>query len=330
MRWNLPERLRTAAGHAIEAGLGYLDTVVDSNGAWPSVCHRSHDLTGAATVEHSVFVAASGVLILEACDSRRAARIRTRTRDFILSRIERPGVWRYMPLPDRDGDAAEVSPYPPLAADLDSTSLCSLALEPQRHPWLFLGRNVKAILSNRDGEGRFLTWIASRGPLGRPNDADTVVNANVVACLGDRAETRAAQRWLETLIEEKRESGASIWYDDPLDVYYCLGRAMVVAAPAFEKLRPTLADRIPGADDLGDALRAAQALSALDMLGAAAPVSRARRYLEQLLDTQHPHGGWPACLVWRGPRGLPFTNSSAALTTAYCIEALTRLTRAGQ
>ena len=54
----------------------------------------------------------------------------------------------------------------------------------------------------RDGSGRFPTWMAQPGAASWfRNDFDAVVNANVLAYLGDRPETRGAQRWVEALIE---------------------------------------------------------------------------------------------------------------------------------
>ena len=106
--------------------------------------------------------------------------------------------------------------YRHLPQDLDSTALCSLVIED--HPWILLKRNWPRILENRDERGRFTTWVlagdepdvVSRFRL----EADPVVNANVIAYLGDCPETRDAQRWLETLITEGRVGDSSKWYPD--------------------------------------------------------------------------------------------------------------------
>ena len=307
---DLPEPLRSATEAAVVEGLGFLQAGVGADGAW--LCEH-HQLARPAEIMPSVFVAASGVLALEVCDDPRVERIVSSSRDFVVSRIESPGVWRFAP---------------PYALDLDDTAVCSLAIGPHSHPWMFLGRNIRRILSFRDDDGRFLTWMSSLGPFGRPNDADPVVNANVVAYLGDRVETRAAQQWIERLVGENREDKSSIWYGSPMDLYYCVSRASRVAAPAFEGLRATLAKRIPGTR-IDDTLRAAQALSSLDMLEEVAQAGFARQCAERLIDMQHRNGGWEACEFSRGPRGVGAAFRSEVLTTAYCIEALTRLIRAG-
>ena len=302
----IPDPLRSAARSAIGAGLAHLETAVDANGIWP--CEQ-HDRTGFSGTPSPPFLAASGVLALEVCNDPQVEEIVARSRSFILSHIESPGLWR----------------WPPFGFDLDSTAVCTLALGAHRHAWLFLGRNVGPILSCRDGNGRFLTWTSPLGPFGMPNDADPVVNANIVAWLGDRAETRAAQRWIEAVVTGKQEAGSSIWYDWPTDIYYCVSRAASVAAPAFQGLLPTLPRRILNAE-LDDTLRVAQALSSLLRLRGFEHAGFLRRCAERLIDMQYASGGWPACEFTRAPKGV-CTYWSAALTTACCIEALTRLTR---
>ncbi len=301
------EQLRSVAESAVTKALDFLQATVEPTGAWP--CERH----GFGPVEDRTppFLAAAGALALEACGDDRAGNILSRTRGFVVSRIESPGLWR----------------WPPHEFDLDSTSVCSLAAGPNRHPWLFLGRNVSRILSNRDDGGRFLTWMSPRGPLGMPNDADPVVNANVVAYLGDREETRATQRWIERLVTDNRESGSSTWYRSPMDIYYCVSRATRVADHAFKGLRRILANRIPGARP-DSALGIAQALSSLDMLGETVHADFAYRCAVRLIDTQQSDGGWSSCEVCRAP-GSACTYWSQTLTTAYCIEALARYSASG-
>lgn len=301
------EQLRSAAEFAVTKGLDFLQAAVETNGAWP--CER-HGF-GPAEDRTPPFLAAAGALALEVCDDYRAGNILSRTRGFVVSRIEVPGLWR----------------WPPHDLDLDSTSVCSLATGPQRHPWLFLGRNVSHILSNRGDDGRFLTWMSPRGPLGMPNDADPVVNANIVAYLGDREETRATQRWIERLVTDNRESGSSTWYGSPMDIYYCVSRATRVAACAFKGLKQILANRIPGARS-DNALSIAQALSSLDRLGETLHSDFAYQCAVRLIDMQQSNGGWPACEVCRAPGGV-CTYWSPTLTTAYCIEALARYNASG-
>ena len=234
--------------------------------------------------------------------------------------MEYPGLWRY---------------YRHLPQDLDSTALCSLVLG--THPWVFLGRNVPQILKNRNEDGCFLTWVLADG---EPDvvapfriEADPVVNANVIAYLGDRPETGQAQRWLEGLIAEDRLEGSSKWYPDTVAIYYAVARALVRARPALERLRPMLADRILGLRDgdgaFGNVLQTAQAVSALYDIGSLERTD-AGRQAERLVSAQHEDGSWPELLAFGDQEvkwGLAgqIGHGSEAVTSAFCIEALGRL-----
>lgn len=324
--------LREAMAQAVESGLRFLDGVIGADGAWPAV--GIYDRGRTVVPEWTPFAAAAGILALEACGASRAAALRSRSCAFLHSRIEYPGVWRY---------------YPRLAPDLDDTALCSVAAG--SHLWLLMGQNVGPILSCRDDEGRFRTWIvpgderlkpyhateSARMAFGDesdppPNLVDSVVNANVLAYLGDRPETRAAQGWLASLVEEGREAGTSPYYLSTLDLYVAMARASRLAPPVFARLRAALAARIVGllasGGETGDAYRTAQAVTALVQLEATGEEEVLRRALEGLLDAQHASGGWPDCLIWKCRPGIEGEFASEALTTACCIGAMVRAMRA--
>lgn len=231
--------------------------------------------------------------------------------------MDYPGLWRY---------------YRHLPQDLDSSTLCSMVIE--SHPWIALGSNVPRILANRDEKGRFMTWVLEED---QPNvvssyrlEADPVVNANVIAYLGDHPETREAQQWLETLITEDSLATSSKWYPDIVTICYATTRAMIKTEPALDQLRPLLAERILGLRDekgeFGNILKTAQAVSALYNIGSL-DKSDAARHIESFLSSQHEDGSWPELLafgdhlLWWGGIG----HGSETVTTAFCIEALERL-----
>ena len=184
-----------------------------------------------------------------------------------------------------------------------------------------------------------MTWVLDED---EPNvvapfriEADPVVNANVIAYLGDCPATKDAQRWLAALIQEDRLDGTSKWYPDTVAIHYAITRAMVRAAGALEELRPLLADRILDLrgeqGDFGNILQTAQAVSALDIVGGLDRLDP-KRPLERLLGTQRDDGSWPELLAFGdqslkwGPFG-QIGHGSEAITTAFCIEALERLAR---
>lgn len=242
------------------------------------------------------------------------------TKKYLIDTIEYPGFWRY---------------YSHLPQDLDSTALCSLVIG--NHPWILLGRNVRRILDNRDEEGRFSTWVLEED---EPDvvskfrlESDPVVNANVIAYLGDRPETKDAQQWLETLIAEGGLEGSSKWYPDTAAIYYAIARAVIHVQPALDRLRPMLADRILGLSDksggFGNVLQTAQAVSALGSLGSLESIDP-KHHVERFMDSQRDDGSWPEFLAF-GDQFLKWGavgrigHGSEAVTSAFCIEALEHL-----
>ena len=314
------EDLATAGRDSIRRGLEFLETAIDENGAWHCIRFNIADPDIPRHFERPPFVSAFCVLALESCEEAQARSICTATKTHLANTIEYPGLWRY---------------YRHLPQDLDSTALCSLVLG--THPWILLGRNVLPMLANRDEEGRFMTWVLAED---EPNvvatfriEADPVVNANVIAYLGDHPETEAAQRWLEALIAEGKLEGSSKWYPDTVSIYYATTRAMRRGQPALDRLSPILVDRILGLRDeqgqFGNVLQTAQAISALYNIGGLEHMNAARE-VEMFISAQHEDGGWPELLAF-GDQSLKWGvfgqigHGSEALTTAFCIEALERL-----
>lgn len=319
-RRDTSEALAEAARDSIRRGLVFLESDMDENGAWRCVRFNLARPDIPRHFEKPPFVSALCVLALESCGEARAKAICDATRNYLVDTIECPGFWRY---------------YRHLPQDLDSTALCSLVIG--SHPWIFLGRNVPRMLSNRDEEGRFLTWIleedepdvASRFRI----EADPVVNANVIAHLGDHRETRDAQRWLEALIGEGMVEGTSKWYPDTVTTYYAASRAMVRGRPALHNLHLTLGGRIldlfEERGEAGDILQTSQAVSALYNVGMLERID-AGQLMERFLDSQHEDGSWPELLAF-GDQTLRWGilgqigHGSEAITSAFCIEAMSRI-----
>ncbi len=297
---------------AIARGLRFLEHAVDANGGWPVRRCANRELDGPGSCEYPPFVAGLGLLALHGCDDPAAERLRRRTRAFLHACIRYPGVWGY---------------WPRLPPDLDDTAICSLAAGP--HLWLLLGRNVALLVSFRDHAGRFRTWMAGPERVSAAlNPVDSVVNANVVAYLGDRPETRAAQQWLETLVADSGEQDLSLrYYPFPIDLYVALARARSLAPPVFARLRAALAARVLSCRQpdggFGDIMRTAQALTALHRLRADTRMEVVRTAVGRLLAAQRADGGWPECLAWLGQPGTNLGFGSEAFTTACCVEALT-------
>ena len=314
------ETVAEAARESIRRGLAFLTSTIDENGAWHCIRFNIARPEVPRHFERPAFISAFCTLALGSCGEPEARTIRSRARAYLIDTMEYPGFWRY---------------YRHLPQDLDSTALCSLLLG--SHPWILLGRNVPRILANRDEEGRFLTWVRAED---EPEvvtpfriEADPVVNANVIAYLGDHPQTRDAKVWLEALVTRGSLDGSSKWYPDTVAIYYAITRAMVRARPALDQLRPVLGDRILSLRDangeFGNILQTAQAVSALYNVGNLDRIDP-RREVERLLSWQHQDGSWPELLAF-GDQSLQWGvvgqmgHGSESVTTAFCIEALGRL-----
>ena len=319
------DALAAAGRESIRKGLTFLESAIDETGAWRCIRFNVGDPDIPRHFERPPFVSALCILALESSGEALAQAICATTRAYLCDTIEYPGLWRY---------------YLHLPQDLDSTSLCSLAIG--GHPWIALGRNIPRMLANRDEEGRFMTWVLADG---EPDvvsrfriEADPVVNANVIACVGDHPATRNAQRWLENLIVEGRLEGSSKWYPDLVSIYYAVTRAMKLARPAMERLRPMVADRILDLRDengeFGNVLQTAQAVSALHNIGSLDRIDTMHS-IEELMGSQHEDGSWPELLAF-GDQTLKWGvfgqigHGAEAVTSAFCIEALERLVEAAR
>ena len=315
-----PEAFAKAGRDCIRRALEFLETTIDENGAWHCIRFNVADANIPRHYERPAFISGFCALALERCKEPRAKSICARTRKYIVNTMEYPGLWRY---------------YRHLPQDLDSTTLCSLVIG--THPWILLGRNLQTILSNRDEKGRFMTWLFAKD---EPDvvssfriEADPVVNANVIAYLGDRPETQSAKDWLETLVSEDKLADSSKWYPDEVSIYYAITRAMIRARPALAELSPMIAERVRGLSDengsFGNVLQAAQAVSALHDIGSLDTV-QARHLFEVFRGTQCEDGSWPELLAF-GDQHLKWgavgqiAHGSESVTTAFCVEAMERL-----
>ena len=184
-----------------------------------------------------------------------------------------------------------------------------------------------------------MTWVLAED---EPNvvssfriEADPVVNANIIAFLGNHPETKAAQRWLEDLISDRGLEGSSKWYPDTIAIYYAITRAMIRTQASLDRLRPILADCILGLSDgnggFGNILKTALAVSALHNIGSLDRID-AKRQVERFISSQREDGSWPELLAF-GDQELKWGlvgqigHGSEAVTSAFCIEALERLVK---
>ena len=314
------QSLVAAGREGVERGLEFIESQLDENGAWHCIRFNTANADVPRHYERPAFISAFCMLAIRCSTHERAKRICARTKRYLTQTIEFPGLWRY---------------YRHLPTDLDSSTLCSLALD--THPWVAFRRNEAAMLANRDENGCFTTWVLAddEPPVVAPFriEADPVVNANVIAYLGDCPETQDAQAWLAQSIVDGTVAGASKWYPDVVSAYYALSRAMLRSAPLFTNLRSTLVTKVLDLRDangeFADVLQAAQAVSSLYNIESLKYLDTLQQ-LGSILDQQRDDGSWPELLAF-GDQAASFGtigqigHGSESVTTAFCIEALERL-----
>lgn len=257
-----------------------------------------------------------------------AATVRQRALDFLEAQMDSRGLWRHWPT--RHPHHHVIPP------DVDDTSCASAVIQTagRRAP-----DNRHRLLSNRAASGLFRTWIITRTELRHPVvlfgfftqtsasvfDVDAVVNANALHYLGPGPHALPVVKHLAGVLRDGRESQCDKWYDNPFVVWYFFSRALHIVAP---DLKPVLVARLTARHPT-TALEAALAACAAGYWGV--PLA-----LEGILSTQLDGGGWPAGALYHGGRARHRDGSLTAphpdtphwgseeLTTAFCIEALSR------
>jgi len=299
---------RTLIYNSIRQGLAFLKSRQTPRGEIP-VYYSDNRTMQKQKPDSSVFGTIQMIHALSFLSDLKAKWIRDQASKFVLSRMENPGIWRYWP--DKS-----------IAPDLDDT-VCASTLLMDHHPLLLFRCNVPLILSNRDEQGLFKTWI-----LEGDNDIDSVVNANVVWFLGNNKHTKTTVRWVEEVIRFGQEVGSYWYYEDPFALYYAVSRVIHSWMDTWQNLMPVIRDRIINRYQSGDCaispLLNAQALCTLCNIGDAThPL--ATRIVHYLLSDQRKDGSWVACAAWNGPKApAPRTVwwGSGEYTTGICIEAI--------
>jgi hypothetical protein len=238
------------------------------------------------------------------------------------------------------------------APDLDDTAYISGVL---RDHGIAVPDNRAVLLANRDRRGLFYTWFVARWPpprsarlwgiaarrarhplLGRalwattpafPSDVDGIVNANVLAYLGEGPWAAPVVERLVAVFRAGGEGCCDSWYRGPFTFYYAVTRTRL---RGFDAIADELCARVraAAADDgrIGRGpLDTALAVCALGNLEAEPELRE--RACAWLSSSQADDGSWPPEPFYHaGPRLDPPRPhwGSRELTTGFCAEALAR------
>jgi len=303
----------TATSSSVAAAVGFL---ARAQQPWGEVCARRYNnprLIGTGLFDSSPFATTFVLYALGAVTHPGAEPVRAAALSFLHSELEPPGLWRYWT--SRQGVAID--------PDLDDTACAAFALWGAQHgadpP------NLRIILENRHPCGLFKTWLRHHDA---HNDIDCAVNANVLLLLGEREETIPARdRVIQTILDGGEES-ACWYYPDRLALYYLISRAFRHGVQGFSACRDAILRQTirniqdPSCTALGLAMGICILCNFEHRSEDAVPDA-----LEHLLAAQSADGSWPRAALYTGPEP-PSSHlvwwGSEELTTAFCVEAITR------
>ena len=295
---------------AIRRGVGFLREQQLANGEFRS-CHSPAGTRDGYWAAHpSPFVTTLVVDSLGSLPDAGLEAMRSRALGYLRSQQMSDGLCRYM-----DG----------LDPDADTTSCVAFALESTGDPARPIARD--RLLANRNPRGLFYTWF--RVAKAR-NDVDSAVNANVLLHLGENDETRVVCDYLVGLVNRDEESHSYWYYDDDLALYYFMSRAFRNGARSLSGATESIASKID-ARTVDSSLWAALAIATLANFESVTPATAAP-FIDRILSDQGSDGSWPVAAFMRnaGPglmlrRPAMSYSGSEELTTAFCIEALSRM-----
>jgi hypothetical protein len=294
---------------AVRRGLRFLQDNQLPYGEFRTYASPSPDLD-VTYFDSSVFVSTFVVYSIMDIDCPWVTTMIDRAISFLAREMKGSGMFEYY----ASRNVRSIGP------DLDDTACASVALQ-GIHPHVADG-NIGRFLANRDEAGRFYTWV---GGAKVENDVDSVVNANVVLYLGDRDETEGACRYLVDTIESNREGDSYRYYLEDTTLYYAVSRAFARGASSLGGARTAIIESVlrRGRDDgsFGNELATACAVCALANFEYSG-ITRLRSAARYLEGQQGVDGSWRRVAMHCQP-GTYY--GSEELTTALCLEALTRV-----
>lgn len=331
---------------AIDRGLESLGGRQAIDGSFTTLAGPDEDLERSGRPDPTPFTTAIVVTALQLVPDEQAAAIVQRAVRSLEAERLAIGVWKFW---TRSHPGASFIP-----PDTDDTACCVRAI---RHGSPDSAYGESLVLGNRSATGLFYTWILPHyRHLGMPstwaslawivsspfklrrwfrsgsapprwNDKDLVVNVNVLAVLGDRAETRAAAKWITDVVRDGRESISDRWYQSDLAAWHAILRCVEGGVESLDAARPYIVARLSDACGPESAKRMTplDAARAASVLCAWAPTARCvERVVVRVLENQRADGSWPTCAQYFDDYSRKRVWGSSEATTALCIEALAR------
>lgn len=304
--------------NAVQRGVNFLEQEQPTDGSFLSYSAPNTNSFAQAKAYRTVFTPA---LILDCLnsidDSRSTGGVKKRIADFLLAQKSNHWSFNYW---TRDSGEAKAMPYPD---DLDDT-FCALAALVRYEKSLVDSAALAKIVTlltaaERKEGGPYRTWLVPDSAGETWKDVDLAVNNNIAYFLSLLdIDLPNLTEYVESAVESSNFT--SRYYPSPYPVVYFISRWYQGKKAA--NLRQWIETHRHPSGHWGTPLTTALATSALLRLGGErADVATASDYLEE---QQQPDGSWPPEGFCLDPtmQGKQYHAGSAALTTAFCLEAL--------
>jgi hypothetical protein len=295
-------------------------------------------------LDSSPFPTALIVFSLSFSNAIDAVKMIRQATDFLLSEMEKHGVWRYW---------TSKHPYhKSIPPDLDDIACVSSVLQQNK---ISFTNNSKLLLENRNAKGLFYTWIVPRIKLpgnlkylrvvfkealkpirlyyfwklneSKPNDIDAVVNSNVLFYLGKRQETKVVIDYLIDIVRNNKEEGCDKWHLSPFNLQYFISKNYFAGIAEFEIIRNESINKLLTAADSASENKnniLETALAGCALLNWNCMIDKIQPYIDKIIKYQDEAGSWPIFPLYYGGPKKYFGWGSREITTSYCLEALIR------
>jgi len=303
----------------IQKGVAFLHSVQEKNGNFLSLSSKDFNNFNNTISYYTTFstsvILSSSLLIKE---STKLKEVKDKAATFLLSQRSKYWSWNYW---ERNSNETKQMPYPD---DLDDT-FCALNALFLYNSKIIDGEslahivNILTVLEIKEG-GPYKTWLVDKKAKKIWRDVDLAVNSNIAYFLYlNEIEIPNLSAFIESRVAKLNFS--SPYYPSPFPIIYFISR--FYKGKNKKKIINFLLNKKNTEGSFGNPLNTALAITSL--LNLDFPHEKIESSIEYLLKNQRD-GNWQAQGFCFDPAidGEKFVAGSASLTTALCLEALTK------
>ncbi|MEH1910887.1 MAG: hypothetical protein V7L05_15170 [Nostoc sp.] len=252
--------------------------------------------------------------------------------NFLIKELEEPGVWRFYSQNNRKikyyngrflRDEVGIIP------DLDDTACASYALKSNT---INFSNNQAILLNQRNEEGIFYTWflddyqyeLEQKSSVYLPpyNNICCGVNANILLLLGENEATKSVCHYLNNIVVNEQEKYHCAYFPNIFVFYYLLSRAYFNGVRSLNQAKNIIVDKIMS-DQIKNYLQVplSNALAICTLFNFGYFTYQVNDWINRIIYKQKLNGSWSRYSFFIDAKD---HYGSEELTTAICLEALTR------